>query len=259
MYSLIAACFLTLTVGAEVPVNRSHAAIVFEGSQWDQRQEALHAALKQYPLSSPEMQTAIIRLLERETADPKWYMEAEGDEFNNYYEELAELCQQSAKRYHNKQAWHALSYSNYNSESRFGRWLAGQPETFSVFWEMSASRNPYLAGKALEMLGESLEFCQDGEGHCTEPVKANRTAILRLIRRKAKAESDVATGAIVALGECGSKDDVRFLEQRASAVRRERIDRHSPDQPRDRDSLLWLIEESRKKIEARAAAKREMP
>lgn len=82
-----------------------------------------------YPLSDPKIQQTLIQLLERESADPKWEELDELQPHENYYGDvLMGTVQKIATTYHNKAAFYALTHSNYNADSDFGRWLAAQPD-----------------------------------------------------------------------------------------------------------------------------------
>jgi|GEM_PF-6274802 len=126
---------------------------------WRQRQTALHSTLKKYPMSDVAMQTGIVKLFERETDNPNWGEEAEYQDFDDYYEEVSQLCQRVAQSFHRADAWRALVFSTYNATSDFGLWLVSQPESFPLLLEIIHSSNRRFASKGAEMLGEVLQRC----------------------------------------------------------------------------------------------------
>lgn len=223
---------------------------------WQERQKALHAVLQKHGLSDPELRSGVVKLFNRETDDPKWQEEAEFDDFNQYYEEVSQICQRVAQTYHQQDAWRALVFSPYNPDSRFGKWLVSQPESLPFFLEMSKSTNTSLAGQGLQMLGEALQFCQGSNisPQCSE-IAMQRNDILNAIRQKAVSDADDASDAILALGTCGDLSDITRLESRASVLQKKVIDPGDKLGLNNRQALLWLIRFANKEIRERISGK----
>jgi hypothetical protein len=222
---------------------------------WQERQKALHAVLQKHDLSDPELRSGVVQLFNRETDDPKWQEEAEFDDFNQYYEEVSQLCQRVAQIYHQQDAWRSLVFSAYNPDSRFGKWLVSQPESLPLFLEMSQSINPGMAGQGLEMLGEVLQFCQGSSTLQCSQVAKQRNDILTAIRKTALSDSDDAGNAIEALGKCGDLWDIKLLESRASVLQKKVVDPGDTRGVNDRQALLWLIQAANKEIRERISGR----
>ncbi len=213
---------------------------------WQARQEALHNVLKHYPLSDPATQAGIVKLFERESNDPEWGDLEEGLFYENYYEEVSDACQKVAETYGSKAAWYALVHSNYNADSLFGLWLASLPESLPLLLSMSNSNLEVERDRATVMLAEALQRCYQANAKDCFPVLAKRDVILLTVREKAR--SIDPTFAVVALGVCGTAEDLLLLQELASQPHPRGV---NPNDETDRTSFLAIIGRSQQQITAR--------
>ncbi len=218
-----------------------------------ERERAFHQALSRYKLSDPGLQAGIIRLLNRETKDPKWEDLEEEIWYEDYYGQLGDVCQKIATQYHNKDAWHAIVYSNYNEDSPWGLALAGEPEALPYLLELAHDRIAYYAGRGTRLLAEALARCYKPDAQNCSVVLAQRQQILALIRERVVSNVEGLDGAaILALGVCGTKDDRAFLEGRYQKVARETATDERAIQ--NQQAVLGLLKVSIKKIEERVSS-----
>ncbi len=204
-----------------------------------------------YTFNDPVFQKGLVKLFERETADPRWEEFAEDTDYDDYYEELSDLSQQVAQKSNEAEAWRALVYSAYNPSSTFGRWLIAQPQTLPFFLEMIHSSNSWVWGQGAEMLAEMIEYCSDPKTrNCSPELKAKRSEILTFIRREVVSAREPGQ-AILALGICGSVPDIAILEQRAAALRADNIEANDKRALSDRESSLRLIQMAQQQISDR--------
>lgn len=168
----------------------------------------------------------------------------------NYYGELLELGEKIATQYHNKDAWHATLYSNYNEDSSFGLSLAAEPEAVPFLLELASDTRCFYEGRGARLLAEALaRRYTPGSPNCSA-VLAKKQQIKTLVRERVASKVEGLDGsAILALGVCGTKDDIAFMKERYRKVETEgAADKRAAQ---NKESVLWLLNNSIKKIEDR--------
>ena len=246
---------------------------------WQERRAALHLVLKQASISEPLVQASIVRLFDQETADPNWASLSEGQEYEEYYDELLSLCKQAAERYHNAAAWHALVYSSYNVSSTLGQWLIAQPETLPLCMEMLRSAKDGRDGLAIQALASMLARCNaPGTPNCStvlakggELMNIMQQALrsppplalkgltgsdgLAHVDQRRQAQELLLIGAIQALAICGGPADLPALQNLANHYGQEMIDGTDTLGLQNKGAALSLIHRAERMIKARDAAK----
>lgn len=152
-------------------------------------------------LKDKEIRAAIVDLFKRETSNGRQYDIGERTDFQYYYDFLGEAVQKIAVDYGTPESWRLLVYSNYGPESVFGRWIAKQPQSLPLLLSMIDDQESGYRHKGLIMLGE---ICATNSAQCPK--------ILPILRERVSS-TDFWTqqGAMVALGVCGTADDVTLL------------------------------------------------
>lgn len=132
-----------------------------QSSNWEDRYDGAKMLVANYPLSDPKIQQTLIKLLDRESANRDFGELDELEPYEDYYGEvLMGTAQKIATTYHNRAALYALTHSNYNADSEFGRWLAIQPEAFPILLAQTRkASNSWLRDQAEEVLAFAVSFC----------------------------------------------------------------------------------------------------
>ena len=143
------------------------------------------------------MQSGIVKLLNRETHDPRWGYLAELEWYENFYGDLLETCRKIAIEYDNKEAWNAVVRSSYNVDSPYGLGLAAEPKAFPFLLELAQDPDTDNAGRGTRLLAEALARCDHpGLLNCTA-VLARKTAILALIRQRMTSDVEDGMGRLL--------------------------------------------------------------
>lgn len=220
---LLLACFLG---GASAPP--SPFSLIYSPN-WEDRYDGAKMLVKDYPPSDPKIQGALIKLLERESLNPKWEELAELDLYEDYYGEvLMKTVQQIALTYHNEAAFYALVHSVYNADSEFGRWLATQPGAFAILISQTTdARNPVLQRVTSEVLAFAVSFCPPGNQKKTCAwVNRRRDALMATFRGLAHdlANQEHYGTGIICLSICGTRDDLAWMQSLESSPDRDLAD-----------------------------------
>jgi hypothetical protein len=122
----------------------------------------------------------------------------ERTDFQYYYGFLCRTVQKLAADYDMPEAWKAVVYSGYAPGSSLGQWVAKQPQSYELLLPWVEDKDFRRRHFSLEMLGQ---ICAANAGL--------RPKILPLLREKASsADTWTQQGAMVALGTCGTAEDI---------------------------------------------------
>lgn len=221
-----------------------------DAPSWRSRASALQRVLAQHPLSDPAVQEGILKMLTRESNDPNWEALDEDLGYESYYGDLLAYGQRIATEFHNAAAFPVLTHTYYNEDSPFAEWLVAQPGVLAPLIE-TASDGSSSETRAVWLLGEVLARCARPNAPDCSAAREKRDQILSLIRRRAEAPT-TQFSAIVALGLCGTRQDLSLLKK----IEREwEAKNMGPDfyQIQGQKATLDFIHKSEQQIESRIA------
>lgn len=196
---------------------------LIRSSNWEDRYDGTKMLLANYSLSDPAVQRALINLLQRESDDPKWEEDEESLTHEDYYDDLLSgAVQKIATTYHNKAAFFALTHSNYNADSEFGRWLATQPGAFPILLAQTKDHsNPVRNGLAHQVLAFAILFCRTPDQKQTcgyiDQRYGQLMANFRSMARDPGNENRRVTGTMC-LSICGTKEDLAWMRSIAQTA-----------------------------------------
>ena len=209
-----------LVAGASTPP--SPFALILS-SNWEDRYDGAKMLVANHPLSDPAIQSILIKLFERESADPKWEDLDELLPYEDYYNELLfGTVQKIATTYHSKVAFYALTHANYNADSEFGRWLATQPEALPILLAQTKDEsNCLLNDVAHQVLAFAISFCPpDNQKPTCDYVNKQRDTLMNHFRTLARdfGNEDHWVTGIVCLSICGTTNDLAWMKETAVAA-----------------------------------------